>query len=425
MRVSIYEFGKGININSLPPYSSSDIRAFTDEANKAIKKSLNTTKDTLVVSDGYLCAKGIAGIIQLSKDLELEIIPKFLDDKSNYNWKESLFLLSALSKNGTVLSDKYIHSSTDFQNSLYDIAGRALAKEYLNNKRKFIRKYRKERFLEFAIDGEIDFSSSFEQNPEGFLQSKVSFDVSNAYNATIQKAMEIVLPYVKDTVTKQVLSSAIIRFGKQPDVKMQRLSVPSRNREWRSIYNLSYDIVSGMGGSLKSGAILSPSFIVDTWKIWEWLITVTTKLNFESKYKITAQEPFRFIKKRYGTRETVQNVYPDITAYEKNNISRPVFLIDAKYKMLVRESNAVAREDIYESYAFCKATKTRNMFLVYPKSSTSENSDNILIVEDYLIDDITISIIQISLDSLSKQGNLIQACKSAGKNLLQVVDSKI
>lgn len=168
---------------------------------------------------------------------------------------------------------------------MYDIAGRILAREYSAHKRKLIRQYRRERFVDYAVEGEIDFETLFEGNPDGIPQTRVSFDKINPYNSTIQAAMLIVLPYVKDNSTRSIIGRAIQELGiQQNHINENRLRVPSRNKEWKGIYDLSFDIVSGMGSTLESGEILSPSFIVDTWRIWEWLITVGMKIGLGGQY---------------------------------------------------------------------------------------------------------------------------------------------
>ena len=136
MKLSLIEYGHGIEVNSLAPQLDSiTLNTYIEKANNVIKASLGTKRDALVISDGVLRALGIAGTIKLSKDIELEIIPKLLSDDSS-NWKESLFLLAALSKYGNIITSEHIHSSTAYKDSLYDIAGRILAREYSSHKRK-------------------------------------------------------------------------------------------------------------------------------------------------------------------------------------------------------------------------------------------------------------------------------------------------
>ena len=69
MKLSLVEYDYGVEI-------SEDIRPLIDRANKVIQQSLHLKRSALVVAEGKLRALGIAGTIRLSKQVELEIIPK-------------------------------------------------------------------------------------------------------------------------------------------------------------------------------------------------------------------------------------------------------------------------------------------------------------------------------------------------------------
>lgn len=242
MKVSLVEYGSGIAFDHTfsATLSAAEFKVLIERANFVIKQALRINRESLVISDGKLRALGIAGTIKLSKDLELEIIPKMLNNSGDGNWKESLFLLAALSKYGNIITAEHIHSSAAYKDSLYDIAGRILAREYSVNKRKPIRQYRKKHFVDFSISGDIDFERVFEKNPDGILQSRVAFDKINPFNAIIQAAMRIVLPYVKDSSTREIVSRAIHELEKQKTERNIKLRLPARNKEWSDIYNLAF-----------------------------------------------------------------------------------------------------------------------------------------------------------------------------------------
>lgn len=425
MKVSLVEYGSGLPLDSAFPeiLSVSEFKALIERSNGVIKQALRINRESLVISDGKLRALGIAGTIRLSKHLELEIIPKMLNDSGEGDWKESLFLLAALSKYGNIITTEHIHSSTAYKDSLYDIAGRILAREYSVNKRKPIRQYRKEHFVDFSIDGDIDFERVFEKNPDGIPQSRVAFDKINPFNATIQAAMRIVLPYVKDSSTREIVSRAIQELGKQRTDRYNKLRIPARNREWAEIYNLSFDIVSGMGSSLESGEIMSPSFIVDTWRIWEWLITISMKIGLSSNYKTIPQATTAWgIKKSNGKSYKV-NVYPDVAVFDKSVSDNPIFLIDAKYKTIPDAGNVeIERSDLYEAFAFCHATKVKLLFLAYPAVADEEHeSGSISCMATYNIIDIEIKVIKVVFGSITKQGDITSFCRKMASDILAVV----
>ena len=419
MRLSLVEYGNGIEI-------SEDIRPLIERANKVIQHALGEKRNVLVVTDKKLRALGIAGTIRLSKNIELEIIPKIFDDHGENGWKESLFLLSALSKYGNIITSEHIHSSTAYQDSLYDITGRILAREYSAHRRKPIRQYRRERFNDFFIDGEINFELMFEKNPDGISQERVSFDKINTYNATIQKAMRIVLPYVKDISIQQTLDRAIRELGKQSTIIQQRLKIPARNREWVDIYNLAFDIVSGMGSTLEKGEIMSPSFIVDTWRIWEWLITTAFRIGFGNALRVIPQAAIPWGKKNTNRKTTRVNVFPDVTIYDPADSAKPVFLVDAKYKVLSDGNYSdIDRDDLYEAFAFCHATRAKKLFLAYPAvAAGGTESGSVEDISNYEIDDVTISVIKVAFGSITKQGDIMAFCRKLSSQVLIAVGNR-
>lgn len=416
MRLSLVEYGSGIVVPE-------NIWPLIERANKVIQQALGEKRNALVITDKKLRALGVAGTIRLSKDIELEIIPKMLDDRSESDWKESLFLLSALSKYGDIITSEHIHSSTAYKDSLYDIAGRVLAREYTAHRRKPIRQYRREQFNDYSIDGEINFELVFEKNPNGIPQERVSFDKINTYNATIQKAMRIVLPYVKDISIRQTLDRAIQELGKQSTIAKHRLKTPARNREWGDIYNLAFDIVSGMGSTLKEGEIMSPSFIVDTWRIWEWLITIAFRIGFGSALRVIPQGAIPWGRKNTNGKTTRINVFPDVAIYDPADSAEPVFLVDAKYKILPDgNSSNIDRDDLYEAFAFCHATGAKKLFLAYPAVANGETeSGSVENISNYEISGISISVIKVAFGSITKQGDITAFCRKLSSEILTIV----
>ena len=416
MKLSLVEYGNGIEIPE-------ELRPLIDRANRVIQQALHKKNAALVVSDGKLRALGVAGTIRLSRELELEIIPKMLDDQELSDWKESLFLLASLSKYGNIITSEHIHSNTAYKDSLYDIAGRVLAREYSLHRRKPIRQYRRDRFSDFSVDGEISFDLVFEKNPDGIPQERVSFDKNNPYNAVIQKAMRIVLPYVKEASIRQILNKAIQELGIQTSHNPIRLNVPARNKEWSTVYNLAHDIVTGMGSSLENGEIMSPSFIADTWRIWEWLITIALRIGLGNRLHVIPQATIPWGEKKTDGKTSRVNVFPDVAIYDLSNTRKPVFLVDAKYKVLAEKNTSeIDRGDLYEAFAFCHATGAKKLFLVYPMvvNEVTESGSVIKVIK-YEIDDVIISAVKVAFGSITKQGDITAFCRRLSAEIMEAV----
>lgn len=141
MKIKIVEYSAGVQLNSIFHHTADldEVYGGVQQANKRISANLKTNRAALQIADGRLRALGISGVIQLTNDVEIEVIPKFLGNDTTIDWKETIYLLSTLSKHGSILTSERITSSTSYLNSLYEIAGRILASEYLKCRRKPIR----------------------------------------------------------------------------------------------------------------------------------------------------------------------------------------------------------------------------------------------------------------------------------------------
>ena len=428
MKAVLVEFGIGIQIESLIS-NSKEIEEIIDgvsKANQRIAKSLGINRNTLLITDGRIRAIGIAGIVQLTKKVELEIVPKFIKDSGDDSWKETLYLLSTMSKYGEILGSERVHADISYTKSLYDIASRILAYEYLLNKRKPIRKYRKNMFRDYSIEGDIDFSVVFERHPDGIRQSSVRFDRLNAYNATICKAMQIVRPFASDAQTKNILSVAISEFGKQGTPPKTKLPVPVRNHEWKQAYDLSYDIIVGLGTSYEAGKLISAGFVVDTWKLWEWLITVGIKTNNTYHNIIPQSQTLWGIKQCLGKQYKV-NVFPDVEIRTKDKNDTATLLVDAKYKVLNNNwTGEIERNDLYEAFAFCNATQAKKLILVYPEEGNlSEIPGTVLLKSTYLISDIKIYAVQVSFGSINNKGGIFTFANNLQSGIEAIVNGKM
>lgn len=409
MKTLLVEYDAGVSVEHLLSYGlkMTDLLKAVEAANKRVSNSLKIERNVLSISNGKVKASGVAGIIKLNSDIELEIMPKFIVRESAAEWRATLYLLSALSKHGNIMISERIKANASHTDSLYDMAGRMLAEEYLANRRKPVRKYRKEKYTGFVIDGDIDFDSYFEINPNGYKQSRVRFDKVNIFNATIVRAMQIVLPYVSDIKAKNILSTAVGELGNQNFFNLPKQKVPTRNKEWENAYNLSYDIVQGLGASYEVGKFYAPGFVANTWQMWEWLITTAATIGTKDK-KVISQKCSRWGTKKSKDKEFAVNVFPDVAVYDKNSMVAPEYLVDAKYKLLVNEATGeIERSDLYEAYAFCKSLQTNTIFLAYPiQAEDGITLGTIMGKTLYEVSDIKVYVVMVAFGNIRERGGI-------------------
>lgn len=231
--------------------------------------------------------------------------------------------------------------------------------------------------------------------------------------------MGIVLPFIKDNTVRVVLQRALQEYGVQGQPSRKRLLVPPRNKEWRTVYSLSYDIVTGMGSTLETGEIMSPSFIVDTWRIWEWLITVGIRAGLGDRYIVKPQAATPWGEKTIGTTHSKVNVFPDVAVFRQNDRTTPIMLVDAKYKLLSENSNLdIERSDLYEAFAFCNATGCNTILLAYPSiASNAEEVGKTVAITKYQIRNAQIIAVKVAFGSVSQQGDLTSFCRKMASEM--------
>ena len=416
-KIYLQEYGEPKNIEKLAEeckLTAQSLRSLLTKAGDRISSALKPASGPFVFGSGTVRAAGIAGTIRLSAQIELEIVPKFLGFSENdVRWKDDFYLLTTLSKHGKLLEGDNIHAGSAFKSSLYDIAGRMLADDFVRLRRNLQRKYRRRQFEDYSIEGEIRFDDSFTRQPNGVPQENVTFDKTNEYNATILAAMKYVQPRITDPRVQRILKDSIETLRPQYEVQLgrPRLNLPGRDLRWKNAYDLAYDIIHGMGAAFTSGTVLSPGFIADTWRIWEWLLTTAVRIG-EPALSVAGQKTFPFgtaINQVSGINQQL-SVYPDIAVADETGDVR--YLVDAKYKRLPTNSGdksgrkAADRSDIYEALAFCHAAKCNVIFLAYPCEPVPGGDFQVSLVRIYHIGSNTVYAIQVPVGGLTVSGGI-------------------
>lgn len=409
-KIILREYGTPENIDALADnchITPQSMRVILRKANTRIMKSLSQNAVPFVIDSDTVRAANIAGVIRLSAQIELEVFPKYLGfSEDDVHWKEDFYLLSTLSKHGRLLEGDNIHTVSAYRSTLYDIAGRALAENFIPLRRHLLRKYHRDQFNDYSIEGEIRFEDAFVRHPDGIPQEKVTFDKKNDYNATILAAMRHVQPHITDVKVQRILQESVTVLQPQNPVRLDRprLSLPARDIRWKSEYDLAYDIIHGMGAIFTDGNILSPGFIVSTWQVWEWLLTTAIRIG-EANLKVVGQKPFPFGTIQNYDQATQQQlyVYPDVSAIQPDT-GEVVYLVDAKYKLLSLSNRDANRADLYEALAFCQSSGCRYLFLAYPSDPAPGEEARVNLTATYRIDGNTIFVMQFQCKALLPLG---------------------
>lgn len=347
--------------------SASTARELLLHAGDRVRGILGLASVPLSINADRFQFQNVAGLLVLASGLELEIAPKFLGNASG--WREDFFLLATLSHHGRLLDNEGLKSSARATSDLATLIGRSLVEMYWKNQRRPLRTYRRLSHSEFAIEGDYDPEDLSVPTEEGFPQSVTSFTRENPYNAVIRAAAASLAPIVPDVETRVRLERLALHLPhQQRPSRLQDRRMPSRSRAWQPTFDLSLDILRGLGGAYDPKNALAPGYVMQTWQVWEQLVSLSLRNALLPK-NVLLQSP-----KRLGTRTQdgevrVLNVVPDAIVTIPNTTGSRRVIVDAKYKGHVDSSTtSISNADIYESLAFSRATGIFEVVLVYPRT---------------------------------------------------------
>jgi 5-methylcytosine-specific restriction enzyme subunit McrC len=350
-----------------------------------------------------------AGLIRLAPSVELEVAPKFLGlDEVDSAWREDFFFLSTLSRHGWLLATERLSAASGAPRDLSTLVARSITSMYDSRKRRPLRSYRRVKEADFFIDGDPDPLDLIFPSPDGFEQELTRFDRRNGWNADIVAAARELLPEVSDPSVVSALVRLIEDLSPQNTPSNRRKPIPARHRAWKPLHELSVDVLGGLGISYKQGNAHAPGYLVSTWRVWEDLLTLATRMGF-GRSAVMPQKGFQLgTKTNFNTGKVSKlSVYPDCVLLADG--SRPTMLLDAKYKGHVEKSQLrISEADIYESLAFSRATGCNLVVLAYPAQPNEPPRPvgTCVVFERALVDDVHIVGIEIEGRFISRKGAL-------------------
>lgn len=111
-------------------------------------------------------------------------------------------------------------------------------------------------------------------------------------------------------------------------------------------------------------------------------------------------------KEAYSGKYSV-NVFPDIEVVTKDSQLTPLYLLDAKYKLVKNATTGeVERDDLYEAFAFCSATDTNEIVLVYPADDPANIPGHVKKCSTYYVKDVMIHVVQVAFGSIKEKGGI-------------------
>jgi 5-methylcytosine-specific restriction enzyme subunit McrC len=379
--------------------------------NDRVKALLGYEGDPITASSGgSLKADGVAGLLRLNSRVELEVVPKFLDPSSS-GWRSDFFLLAVLVKTGHLLLHDEISADTQDRGDLATLIARSFLTLYAENERRPIRGYRRAVRSDFAIDGDVDWETTFLPDPDGFAVSRLELNRQNPYNAALAAAVQILIPEVTDADTQMQLRFLGRQLAPQAGAPTLFPPLAPRHGGWQQAYELASLIVAGLGLNLDEGAFTGPGFVLSTWSAWESLCEEVVR---------RALPDHRVI----GQQQWILGHRGQEPVYAKPDIS-PIagdvapLLLDAKYKTRLGRSPRISSGDLYESLAFLRAGKATTMCLIYP---ALQSPDDLPLGEwrqfDQVdVDGLVIAGFEIQVQGLARRGGFDELVAGARKSL--------
>lgn len=179
-----------------------------------------------------------------------------------------------------------------------------------------------------------------------------------------------------------------------------------------------------MGAGLRPGERRGPGFVVNTWRIWQDLLSIATMIYFGGAHAIPER------KRVLGRRNNLLSgeftdlvVRPDLRIQQRD---APHFLVDAKHKGRAGRSGfRISEADVYESLAFSRASDDCRVVLAYPRTSDKALAllGSLSLMETVEIGATHILAVDIEVRGISSKGGLPKFCEQFGRGLAELVDA--
>ncbi|MCY4091470.1 MAG: hypothetical protein OXF62_11680 [Caldilineaceae bacterium] len=371
-RPTFLESGQGVPLSSIQEKIGLPISFLQNlivESSQRFRRELRLRGEPFTVSDGKVHALGIAGVARLAPNVEIEIIPKYLNP-SCPDWHDDFLMVAAATRLGRIFRREQVASSNRSEHR--DVLS-LLATMFLGELEKLIhvpiREYRRYTRIDTNLDGELDYAEVWDVRPEGFAQVGPILSINNEFMGAIGEAASYLADSCADKSTGLRLRRLVSGLPNSVRGK-KRDRVPGRYARWQRLYSLAIDVLAGLGIRLgPSGELRVPGFILNTERGWEDLLTLA--LISQGSFLRARVKPASQLGIRMPSLRKVVT-YPDLVLTPPS-LHEPV-IIDAKYKGTAAVPiQSISSEDLYEALAFLTAQQCSTAILIYPVCTLSSS----------------------------------------------------
>jgi 5-methylcytosine-specific restriction endonuclease McrBC regulatory subunit McrC len=403
--------------------SDADAERSFHQLGERVQKSLRLKTPPFEISLGGVLAKGVAGIVGLDGDFEIEIVPKYASATSPC-WRQDLLFMTMLSKHGNLLLQNQIKAAPSGANDLASLISEVLLRLFYSNRRTPLKTYHFVQYHDFALEGEFDAEDLLMPDSEGFEQHRYQFDSNNEFSATVKAAVDVLTRKVRDPSLLSRLRHLSADIGtvsaKQSGV---RRLLPARLRRWQTLYDLAFDVTRGFGLAPGGSHHEIPGFVVSTWQIWEDLIASALIQAFGSA-AVRIQRGHSLGNSFRGGKNIPINVIPDNVLVEQT----PPLIVDAKYKGRVEDgAEWIGNADFYEALAFMQGVSTNQAILVYPSTTDVPRTTGTteVIEKAQLLNGNTVWAVALELNGISEVGGFLKFVDGLKSQIVTLTHSPI
>ena len=426
-RPTLVESSEAVPLSSIQQViglPDSSLQRLLAESSRRLRRELRLRSEPFTVTDGNVHTIGIAGVVRLAPEVEMEIVPKCFDSDSP-GWHDDFLIVAAATRLGRIFRREQVTAASRSPHG--DVLS-LLAAIFLEELEELIhvpiREYKQSSWIDPNLDGDLDYTEVWEVRSEGFSQTGPSLSTNNEFMGVIGESASYLAEASADRGVGQRLRRLVSGF---PSAVRGRIRdrVPGRYARWQRLYNLAIDVRSGLGIRLgPSGALRVPGFVLNTERGWEDLLTLA--LTSQGNYLRARVKPANRIGIRHpGSRDVF--TYPDIVLTPPS-LDQPI-IVDAKYKGTSSGPvQSISSDDLYEALAFLTAQRTNTAILIYPLcdlSSRDREPGTLIPFDEVTISPYRIVGATVNTGGIGRTRGLADFGRRLGQDILEVARSSV
>lgn len=345
----------------------------------------------------YVTFKNYIGLIKISDNFQIEILPKIEMCTTDKETKNLLVkMLNSLKEfNGKEFRYSNVDTTSMNINEIF-------INMYLQEVTYLVKKGLKASYVSLennlnVLKGKINFKEQLKVNcshRERVFVNYDEYDLDRSENKIIKSTLVKLLSFISNTTNKRLCLKLLTYFEKvnisnNYAKDFANITFNRENADYVNLINWSKVFLKNKGFASFSGENRSKIMLFPMEKIFESYVAKCIKQSF-SDYEIKIQNSSKYLFE-YPTK--IFALRPDIIL-KMNGVTKIIF--DTKWKKLtdnIRGNYGISQGDIYQMYAYAKKYSVNDVFMLYPLNNNLTNkkvinfsNDENITIHIFLID---------------------------------------